>query len=297
MEILVDQLRKSDRTVTDTQGNIVGTLEKYVLTALPGDLLQVMRAVALNEIDEQQAIGNKPSQIIVDNVGIGRRAIDQAKRNIKIRFMDVDQLIKAATETYRALITVTRLQSPAKDSIVARRNFHLFIDGKDRGLLPSAISVLSAQTVNQDSIVRIVGPLVPYGRKSFWNPVGTKPKMKFRVRTSTKTTRYLSEKAGDSMFGPKFKPYSSSTTKKLMRGTGSNAAALRALVGRGAVPGRVENVGQIVRRIMRGRSGYRGLYFSDGWVDYGPARAWSKLHDARVPSISIQFAKRGATSF
>lgn len=296
-QILVQELRQNDRSLVDTQGNITGTLEKYILEVTPKDILTVMRAVALQELDGQQAIGNKPSQIIVDNVSVGKRGINEAKRYIKMRFMDVEQLIRAATEAFRAVSTVTRIQMPARDSIVARRNFHLFVGTKDCGLLPSAISYLSPATLDQDSIVRIVGPIVPYGRKLFWNPVGTAPKMKFRQRTSGRTGRTsILKMSGASRFSPKFQPYASSTVKKLMRGKGANAQKIRALVGGNHIPGRTENAGKIVKRIMRSRSQYRGLHFGDGWVSYAPAIGWSKLRDPRVPAISIQFSRKGATN-
>lgn len=297
MQVLVEELRKNDRQVTNSQGHITGTLESYILTVLPKDVLAVMRAVALDELDQQQQIGNKPSQIIVDNVSVAKRGIDEAKRHIKMRFGDIDLLIEAAKEAFRIVTSVTRIQMPARDGIVARRSFHLFIDGRDAGLLPGAISRLNANTVTQDTVIRIVGPLVPYARKLFWNPVGTARVMKFRQRSNRGrgTMRYLNM-PGASKFAPKFKPYAPSTVKKLMRGTSVQAAKIRALVGSKTPPGRTENAGLIAKRILRAQASYRSLYFSDGWINYEPARGWSKLNDPRVPSISIQFSKRGATN-
>lgn len=295
--VIAEAFRKDDRGLVNAQGHIVGTLERYVLQVGPRNVLSVMRAVALMELREQQSLGNKPSQIIVDNRPVGERSINDAKRHIKLRFMDVEQLIKAVTEVYRVLLSVTRIQMPAKDAIVARKNFHLFIEGKDVGLLPTAIAKLSTANLTQDSVVRVVGPLVPYGRKLFWNPVGTSPRMQFRRYQSTRRQSITYRKrVGATNTEPNFKPYSPSTVKKLMRGNSAAAARVRAMVGGGTPPGRTENSGQIAKRILRASTQFRGLHFSDGWVNWPAAMSWSKLKDPRVPSISVQFSKRGATN-
>ena len=61
-------------------------------------------------------------------------------------------------------------------------------------------------------------------------------------------------------------------------------------------PGRIENVGQMVKRIISRHPRFKGLHFTDGWIEYGPAIGWSKLADPRVPAVGVMFARKGNTN-
>jgi hypothetical protein len=238
---------------------------------------------------------NNPSQIIVDNVSASRRSIDRAMRNVVIRFQDTASMLKAITEVYSLLQRITRLQNPPKNAIVARSNFFLTLNGVALGKCPEALSKIAYEGVlTQDSVVRIIGPLVPYGRKLFWNPVGASSKMSFyRVKSKKSGVRFLPLR-GASALSPRFKPYASRTLRRKANQTSDPAQTLRAMLQGDIPPGRIENTGQIVKRIMKRNPAYKGLHFTDGWVEHAPAIGWSKLRDPRVPAFGVMFSKKGA---
>jgi hypothetical protein len=289
--IIAEEVRRDDKKVVGPTGELSLTIERYILTVLPENIQSVIRAVALYEITQQERIGNPPSQIIVDNMPISKRGIDTAKRRVVARFQDVRNLLEAVKEIFQLLQRVTRLQMPPKDAVVARQNFYLYLNRVNLGLMPGALAKISYPGVlTQDSVVRVVGPLVPYGRKLFWNPVGVSKRMAYyRVKSKKAGVRFLVPRGSD-IFYPRFKPYKLSTTKRKARG---NAQLLQAMLAGDTPPGRAENVGQMVKRIVQRNPRYRGLYFSDAWIDYPPAVGWSKLRDPRVPTVGVMFTKRG----
>lgn len=293
--ILASELRKNDRAATSADGRIVGTIQSYVITVLPQDLLATIRAVALSELNEQVHIGNKPSQIIVDNLPVSKKGIMAARRSVRIRFQDTRTMITAVNDLWRLLMQITRIQAPPKNAIVARNEFYLWLDGANLGKMPAAMSKIMGEGVlTQKSVVRIVGPLVNYGRKVFWNPVGANKTMAFNRYKSKRFGVRFSPLRGASLTAPRFVPYKDRTLRRKANRTSAPALALAAMMSGATPPGRVENTGQIVKRIMRRNPLYKGLHIADGWVEYPPAIGWSKLSDPRVPSYSVQFARRGA---
>jgi hypothetical protein len=188
------------------------------------------------------------------------------------------------------LLRVTRIQSPPKNNIIARQNFWLYLNGVPLGKLPGALAGLTASRLDYKSVLRVVGPLVPYGRKSYWNPVGRSMLMNVRQSTSISGRNIFHY---NSPLDPQFKPYRMRTIRKVANAQGGNPAEnlKRLLSGN---PGFVEGVGQIVKRIMRRDRRYKALHVSDGWVTYPPAGSWGKRSkDARVPSVSVQMARKG----
>jgi hypothetical protein len=291
--LIQEQFAKADRQYTDGAGNLIHSVDTYILRVLPGDISSVIRAVATSELNDQVALGNTPSQILVDNMSASKRVIERAMRRVQLRFQDIAQLLKALNEIYNLLQQITRIQSPPKNSIVARNNFHLMIDNNLVGLMPAALARVNPSNIGPKSVVRIVGPLVDYGRKLFWNPVGTSSKMSFyRVKSRRTNVRFLPVR-GASMLSPRFKPYSPRTLRKKANRTSDPAKTLQSMLTGATPPGRVENAGQIVKRIIRRNASYRGLHFTDGWVEYSPAIGWSKLRNARVPAFGVMFARKG----
>lgn len=292
--IIAEEIRRDDKKYVSPSGQLTVTIERYILNVLPENVQSVIRAVALHEIAEQERIGNPPSQIIVDNMPISKRGIDVAKKRVVARFQNDVNLIAAVKEIYDTLLRVTRIQVPPQNSIVARQNFYLYLNGVNLGLMPSALSKIDHPGIlSQDSVVRVVGPLVPYGRKSFWNPVGMGKTMNFyRVNSKKSGVRFLPPR-GSSVFYPRFKPYKPSTLKKKANRTSAPAQTLAKMMAGDIPPGRVENVGQMVKRIVARNPAFKGLHFTDGWLEYGPAIGWSKLHDPRVPAVGVMQTKRG----
>lgn len=296
-QVLAEQLAKNDRPYVDANGVLLGNVETYVLRVLPQDILATIRAVALDELTTQvRFFKNNPSQIIVDNVSGGRRSIDRAMRRVQIRFVDYKLMVKAVSEAYAVLQRITRLQNPAKNAIVARQNFALTLNGVMMGKMPEALAKISSYEgmLTQDSILRIIGPLVPYARKLFWNPVGASSKMSFyRVKSKKNGVRFLPLR-GSSAYSPRFKPYANRTLRRKANATSDPAATLRAMLQGDVPPGRIENTGQIVKRIMKRNPAFRGLHFTDGWVEHAPAIGWSKLRDPRIPAFGVMFSKKGS---
>lgn len=282
----------SSRTYGLESGNVQVALDKYVMTVLLQDVLKVLRGVALEELNAQIRIGNNPSQVLVDGRSIGARSIQGAMRKVSMRFTDTRLLITAAKEIYEILQRITRIQSPAKNSIVARKNYYLWLNGRSLGSLPGALTQLTPDALSMKSVLRVVGPLVPYGRKLYWRPIGRGKTLDLVERTNTATGR--SKLVYGSKYEPRFKPYGLRSIKRLAnQSRGDKAVRLKELLSKR--PGTAEGAGQIVKRIMRRNKAFASLYISDGWVNYAPAKSWGKRSkDAKVPSVSVQLARKGS---
>jgi hypothetical protein len=280
------------------EGPIEGSVSQYVLKVLPNDILAVLRGVAYEELNAQIDADNPPSQILVDGRAVGARNIFEARRKVSMRFADTRLLLTAVQEAYAQLVRVTRIESPPKNSIVARQNFHLYLNGKPLGRMPTALSKITPGVLDQNSVLRVVGPLVPYGRKLYWNPIGKARKMVFAGASRIAVAGDTSEAAKPILgtkYAPRFKPFKAKTLRRLANRGGlgaEKAARLRALQAAGA--GYVEGTHQIVKRILRGIPLFKSLHIADGWVAYPPAKSWGKSsRDNRVPSVSVQLARKG----
>lgn len=290
MAVIESKPATSRRTYLPGTEVVTSRLDTYILKALPEDLLTVLRGVALDELDGQVTTGNLPSQILVDGRSVSKRGIMEATRSISMRFADAQNVIDAVKEVYALLVRVTRIETPPSNNIVARQHFWLYKDGAAVGRLPGALSKLNAQNVDAKTVLRVVGPLVNYGRKLYWNPIGRAKIMNFRQTTSLAGRQIFQY---DSQTSPRFKPYRMRTLRKLANGAGGNPAEnlKRLLDGK---PGTVEGAGQIVKRIMKRDRRFAALHFSDGWISYPPAGSWGKRsRNDRVPSVSVQAARKG----
>ena len=293
MALLEATVSKSRKTYAPGTEQVTSRLDTYILKALPEDLLTVLRGVAMQELDGQITSGNLPSSIIVDGRSVAKRQILEARRSISMRFADVRSLMDAVKEAYQLLLRTTRIQSPPKNNIVARQHFWLYKSGVAIGRLPGALSKLNPATLDSNSVLRIVGPLVNYGRKSYWNPIGRAKIMDF-YQTTSLAGRDILHYASN--VDPRFKPYRMRTMRKIANGMGGDPAEnLKRMLDRR--PGHVESVGQIVRRVMSRDRRFVGLHISDGWISYPPAGSWGKhSKDDRVPTISVQLSRKGRVS-
>jgi hypothetical protein len=173
---------------------------------------------------------------------------------------------------------------------VARKNFWLYVDGKPLGLLPGALASLTSSSLTYKSVVRIVGPLVPYGRKLFWNPIGRSKSMTFKATTSL-AGRNVIHYAGP--LEPRFKPLRPRTIRRLANAMpGDKAENLKRLLATN--PGSVEGANQIAKRVLRRDRRFKAIHFSDGWISHPPAGSWGKKsRDDRVPTLSVQMSRKG----
>lgn len=292
--IVAQEIRAEDRKYTNASGELTMTIEKYILAVLPENIQTAIRSIALYEINGQMNIGNNPSQILVDNMSGSKREIAQAKRRVNAKFQDTTNLLEAVKEIYALLQQITRIQNPAQNDIVARDNFYLFLNGVNLGLMPMALTKIAYPgMLTADSIVRVVGPLVNYGRKLFWNPVGASSTMNYyRTKSKRSGVRFMVPK-GSSLFYPRFRASKIKILRRKANRGSAPALALQAMLSGKTPPGRIENVGQMVKRIITKYPQFRGLHFTDGWLEYAPAIGWSKLRDPRVPAFGVMFAKKG----
>lgn len=157
---MMDIITLPVRSVKTTQ-----SLEKTVLEVLPEDLAFCVQAISANEIDEQVRIGNKPSNILVDSSGY--KPITIARRRVQAFFVDENRIKAAAEDVLRTAVLMTRYLTGA-----ARASFEVRLNGNK--LFPSVADAV--RQMKQDDVVVIVGPTVPYGRKLYWRPLGTKAK-------------------------------------------------------------------------------------------------------------------------
>jgi hypothetical protein len=280
----------STRTSTNGNEEVTSRLDTYVLRALPADLLTVLRGVAFQELDGQVTSGNLPSQILVDGRSVSRRGIIEATRSVSMRFADTATLVEAIKAAYAILLRVTRIQNPAMNNIVARKNFWLYMNGKSVGLLPGAFTKLTPDKLNHKTILRVVGPLVNYGRKLYWNPIGRSKVMELRQTESLSGRQVFHY---DTQLSPRFKPMRMRTLRKLANSKGGNPAEnLKSLLSNH--PGSVEGANQIAKRVLKRDRRFVALHISDGWVSYPPAGSWGKTsRNDRVPSLSVQLARKG----
>ena len=290
MALLESTVARSRNTLKPGTEEITSRLDVYVLRALPQDLLTVLRGVAMDELDGQVTTGNLPSQILVDGRAVTRRSILEATRSVSMRFADVTTMLSAIRDAYAVLQRVTRIQSPPKNTIVARQHFWLYKNGSPVGRLPGAFAKISAQNVDSKTVLRVVGPLVNYGRKLFWAPIGRSKVLNLRQTVSASTGREIFHY--DSQTSPRFVPYRMRTIRKLANRSSDPAQALREMLA--SRPGFVEPAGKIVKRVLKRDKRYFGLHISDGWISYPPAGSWGKRSkNDRVPSISVQMARKG----
>jgi len=276
---------------------IHGTIEKYIVKVAPEAVTDAVRAISAYEMTEQIQLDNPPSAVAVDNKDARIVDIPRAIHRVQMNFANVEMMILAAREAFDLLQRVTRLQSPAKNQIVARQNYMLKIGTAAYGLLPGAFSVLKASRLDSRSVVRIVGPTVNYGRRMYWNPVGASRSTFLKAKESATGPRLVYS----NKYAPRWKPYSSKYLRRVVReayGPGKKAAdALGRLQKSKPRPGRSEGTTQIVKRLLRARPEYKQLTITDAWISYPPAGRWGRSsRDDRVPTISIKL-KRGRGNF
>lgn len=165
----------SDSVVTTTED-----LDKICIQVGVEDLQRMLRAVAATAIQEQIGLGNPPTNIIVDNSG--QKAIDTAERRVQAFFTDTAQVRAAVYDAWERIQTLTRVASGQ-----AQFSYQLWFGDRPIGRSPAACEIyLDRLNDPKTDYFRIVGPVVPYGRVLYWNPVG-KPRFNRRVALRTKS--------------------------------------------------------------------------------------------------------------
>lgn len=153
-------------------------IDKIILEVATEDLETVLRYVAAIEIQNQQNQNNPATSIIVDNRG--RKDIATAQRRVQAFFVNTDDILNAVNEAWAKVLSLTRVASGR-----AASSYQLWFKEQPIGSSPGAAGAYIRQFNPATDYFRIVGPVLVYGRKIYWNPKG-KPKFVKKVVARTK---------------------------------------------------------------------------------------------------------------
>lgn len=161
----MDKIELPIRSVAVTQ-----RLEKTVLEVGVQDLEFIVSQLSAQLIQEQIDLGNPPTSIVVD--GSGRRDVRTAKKRVQAFFADKAAIRQAVYEAWNRILNLTRVRTGR-----AAGAYELWFNDKPVGRTPAAVEMYLDRMVPGKDAFRIVGPVLVYGRKIYWNPKG-KPKIK-----------------------------------------------------------------------------------------------------------------------
>lgn len=162
----MDTITLPVRTVKSTD-----RLDKMIAEVAPEDLRFAIAAVFVQELEKQKALGNEPSNILVDGSGIKQLA--DVRRNARAYFANRESIRKAAEDALRTVALLVRYKTGK-----ARSSLQIWINSTHVNSVAEAV----ARMKKPEDRVFIVGPTVEYGRKLYWNPVGKPRYSKSGVR-------------------------------------------------------------------------------------------------------------------
>lgn len=164
-----------------------GQLAHDLIEVAEADYPVVLRGIAAQELNAQIAIGNKPSNIIVD--GRPNKPISQAMYSVRVFFLDVAAMIAAAKSAYDELQRINRRVTGRTAGLY---EVYTQTDGR-LALVGSNPNSLNSNNVKMGTGIYIVGPMVPFTRK-YRYMMGSGTKARFR---RSKAKRYSKWKARD----------------------------------------------------------------------------------------------------
>lgn len=150
-------------------------LDRVVLEVLAKDVQTVLRYVAAEELRQQLDVNNPPTSLLVDNRS--RKPIDEAEKRVQMFFADIPTVREAVYEAWNQVVALTRIRTGRAVSA-----YQLWYNETPIGATPAACELYLDRFNPATDYFRIVGPVIVYGRKIYWNPKG-EPKF-------TKRTRY-----------------------------------------------------------------------------------------------------------
>lgn len=154
-------------------------LDKIIYEVLQEDLQTVLRFVAAEAIEEQRRLQNPPTSLLIDNSG--GKSIDFAQKRVQAFFGNIEDLRLAVRDAWQLIQDRTRVATGT-----ARSSYQVWFKEQRIGSSPAAIDPFLQNFNPATDYFRIVGPVLVYGRKVYWNPVGAPNKP---PRTQTKTLR------------------------------------------------------------------------------------------------------------
>lgn len=170
--------------VLDSYSTTFEELDKIVIKVGVEDLKRTLQLVAGQAINEQIQLGNKLSNLIVDNSG--RKDITTAERRIQAFFggaVNKERIRAAVFEAWNRIQVLTR-----RDTGRAQLSYQLWFNEVPIGASPAACDIYLDRMTQRDHF-SIVGPVLIYGRKLYWNPAG-KARFSKRVKLRTKSATF-----------------------------------------------------------------------------------------------------------
>ncbi len=140
-----------------------GQVAKDILSVAEADYKTVLRGIAAQEIAAQQAIGNNPTNIIVDGKKNG--SVSQANYSVVAYFVDSKSMVAALNDVWRELHSLARR--------ITGRTAGAFEVWASEGPGRARKAGNDPSAVNPDAIgirtgLYAVGPMVSYTRKYQW---------------------------------------------------------------------------------------------------------------------------------
>lgn len=164
--------------LTEVRRTITASLDKTVFEVGVEDLQTIVRQLGAQVIKEQIDLRNPPTSILVD--GRGNRPIDTATRRVQAFFADKAALRRAVYEAWAQIQSLTRVATGR-----AAGSYELWYNEKRVGRTPAAVETYLDRFQPGKDYFRIVGPVLVYGRKIYWNPKG-KPRLKKKTVLRTR---------------------------------------------------------------------------------------------------------------
>lgn len=159
-----------------------GQLVKDILSVAEADYRTVLAGITAQEIAAQVAIGNKPSNVIVD--GKANKPINQVQFSTVTYFTDVQTMLNAIADVWRE---VHRLSEVSTGQTIAQWQIWRSTRGGDMFVANSPSSI-RPDTVTRAGGFMVAGPLVPHTRKyRFVTPGGVEAK--YRMSRNKKWKR------------------------------------------------------------------------------------------------------------
>jgi hypothetical protein len=151
------------RSFTTTQ-----SLDKVIYEVAFEDLQLVLRNVAAIEIEAQRSLGNPATSLLVDNTHSKDPAL--ATKRVQAFFANFEDLRLAVHDAWAKIQSLTRVASGR-----AAASYQVWYKEQHIGNNPGAVDSYANKFNPATDYFRIVGPVLVYGRKIYWNPKG-KPK-------------------------------------------------------------------------------------------------------------------------
>lgn len=148
-------------------------LDKIVLETTLEDVQTLLRLVAATAIEEQRSLQNPPTSLLVDNRG--RKDIATAEKRVQAFFGNTEDLLQAVYDAWSQVQALTRVATGR-----ASASYELWFKEQSIGHSPGGASIYIDRFNPATDYFRIVGPVLVYGRKIYWNPRG---KAKFSKST------------------------------------------------------------------------------------------------------------------